>query len=273
VSLAGFIVALLVYGRTDTTLLRAPYFAYSFLILVAVTIVSFAWYYSYEAITNGTLWLIYAINYLTGAFSGYLYGLLALARSRDAFGTGRYAILAYVPVLNLILHVKPSRNAESPSAIPVPVFLRGGFGVAVGCVLVVVGGVLTGMERILMEAKNSDAGEEKLIGLLFQSQGVVKALPIVAAQSQKVLPMRINATTRFVSIAAKDDRLQRTYEISRDGFAFNDRFIALIENSICENSYMTLFLREGVTIEEIYERTDGTLLGRQTVSQDTCRHP
>ena len=97
------------------------------------------------------------------------------------------------------------------------------------------------------------------------------ALPVIAAQSQEYLPMRVDAVTRLVSIEAVDGHLQRTYEISRDGFRFDDRFAAMIGTNICNNALLAQLLQAGVTIDEIYVRTDGTQIGRQAISQDACQ--
>lgn len=84
-----------VVNRSEAELARAPYFAYSALILLLVSAVQIVWLHSLPAMAGGYLWVLMTLSLGAVAVGGFFYGKIAMARSRDAsdedyeeYGTG-----------------------------------------------------------------------------------------------------------------------------------------------------------------------------------------
>jgi hypothetical protein len=58
-----------------------------------------------------------------------------MARSRDAFGHGKSAVLALIPLVNLVLLLAPSRNTISANRISTNRLVTGGLGVLLGLII------------------------------------------------------------------------------------------------------------------------------------------
>lgn len=269
-SFVGSIAAFIVYAKSRTHLARAPYFSLTMLLLVFASAMSFMWLYGFEATAAGTLWTLYAAGFLFALISGYFYGMMAIARSRDAFGTGRYAILSYIPLLNLVLLLKPSKQENSSAQIPVPRVFRGALGVTMGFLFVVLSGVFTAIDTGVTEAMKEEADFETILRPIIQSKGIEKALTLIAASVRPALPITVDEITQFVSISAEQNRIQRTFVISNDKFVFSDRFRSSIPNTVCGDESLSILIRAGAELEEIYQAADGTELGRQIVAEEQC---
>ena len=71
--------------------------------------------------------------------AGYFLCRIAMARSRDAYGHGRMAFLAFIPYANFWLLLTPSKKAISANRAPTIPLLSGGLGVLTGFVLLAAG--------------------------------------------------------------------------------------------------------------------------------------
>ena len=100
-----------VVNQSNAQLARAPYFAYSALILLLVSAVQIVWLHSLPAMAGGYLWVLITLSLGAIAVGGLFYGKIAMARSRDAYGHGRMAALALIPFANFWLLLAPSKNA------------------------------------------------------------------------------------------------------------------------------------------------------------------
>ena len=99
-----------IFHKNKTELLRAPYFAYSGLLFLVSAASQLVWFGSVQAIIDGFLWVFMLVDVVVGLAVGYAFGIIAMARSRDAFGHARMAFLAFIPIANLWLLLKLSKN-------------------------------------------------------------------------------------------------------------------------------------------------------------------
>jgi len=76
--------------------------------------------------------------------------------------------------------------------------------------------------------------------------------------------------TTLASIEADGSRLMRTYVVTREDFTLTDQFRVKIQDIVCAYAPFTPLLRAGATIEEVYVKTDGSLIGTHVVSQRSC---
>ncbi len=122
----GAIIAGIV-NKSKDELARAPYFAYSALIYLLVSAVQIVWLQSLPAIIGGYLWVLMVVSMAASVIGGFFACKIAMARSRDAYGHGRMAALAFIPLANLWLLVKPSKTALSANRAPTIPLLTGGY--------------------------------------------------------------------------------------------------------------------------------------------------
>ena len=138
----GAVIAAFV-TRSKTELRRAPYFALSGLLFLLLSGASmFTSAFIVQAIVGGIFWVIVALEVLATIVFGFFLGRVAMARSRDAYGHGRAAVLAFIPLANLWLLLTPSKTEVSANRVPTIPLLTGGVGVFVGFVMLAAGGGL-----------------------------------------------------------------------------------------------------------------------------------
>lgn len=117
VFVAGFLLALRIQRHSLWSLRRVPYFVAVSGILVLQSVMPVAWVGFSIASEDGGLWLLVASILLGTTVLGYLYGVISHARSLDGFGHGRSALLALVPVANLLLFFKAPSEDKKPVSV------------------------------------------------------------------------------------------------------------------------------------------------------------
>ena len=108
---------------------RATYFLYTSVIILGATLAQCIWYFSYEAMANGYLFIISALDIAIWAVSAYAIIIITKARSNDAFGHSRFAPLGFIPIANLCLLFTPSKDDNFNKQ---PWFLSGFAAVIIG---------------------------------------------------------------------------------------------------------------------------------------------
>jgi hypothetical protein len=113
---------------------RATYFLYASFIALCTVLSQFIWYFSYEAIANGYLHIISVLDIAVWAVSAYSTVVVTKARSNDAFGHSRLALLGFIPIANFWLLFTPSKDDNFNKQ---PWFLSGFAAVIIGLPLIV----------------------------------------------------------------------------------------------------------------------------------------
>ena len=94
----GAVIGGLTY-RSTTEIRRAHYFALSGLIFLCVAVVtSGGMALIVQAFLGGYFWVIVAAEMLATVAGGFFFARIAADRSRDAYGHGRMAALAFIPL-------------------------------------------------------------------------------------------------------------------------------------------------------------------------------
>lgn len=264
----GFLVALVFQSTVKSELQRAPYFAYSMLLFLICSALTFLWIFSLQAVLLGVLWMLVSFVFLSIAVIGYFCGVIALARSRDAFGSGRYAILALIPFANFVLFLRTSKNPLSPNRVPTIPLLSGGMGVVSGLMMAAASIALAVGFEVQSDKMVESPNPEQSIAIMIRSQGLDRVLEAMAAESR--LPVAIDEVTTLALIEASGNSLTRTYVVTREDFTLSDQFRAGIRKSICAYAPFTVLLHGGAAIEEVYIKTDRSLIGTQVVTQNSC---
>jgi hypothetical protein len=269
--LGGVIAGITNRSRSEIT--RAPYFAYSAAIFFLVSAAQIVWLQSVPAVLGGYLWVLMALSVGATIIGGFFYGKIAMARSRDAYGHGRMAALAFIPFANLWLLLTPSKNTLSPQRIPAVPLVRGGWGVILGFVLLAAGKALTAFleheaDRLVSQAESDPLSQERSIEILVRTRGLEEALHLMAAQAQ--LPIRVDEVTTLSRIEAQGTQLRRTYVVALQDAMLNAQFRAGSTNSICAHAPFLPLFRAGATIREVYVKSNSSPIGAILITRDDC---
>lgn len=117
VFVAGFLLALGIQRHSLWSLRRVPYFVAVSGILVLQSAMPVVWVGFSIASEDGGLGLLVASILLGTTVLGYLYGVISHARSLDGYGHGRSALLALVPIANLLLFFKAPSQDKKPASV------------------------------------------------------------------------------------------------------------------------------------------------------------
>ena len=260
-------------NKSRAELARAPYFAYSALLFFFVSAAQIVWLQSLAAMAGGYLWVLAAVSVAASIVAGFFFGRIAMARSRDAYGHGRLAALAFIPLANLWLLLTPSKNTVSDNRVPTIRLLTGGLGVLSGFVILFAAGALTmlieqAINNQVERAQTEPASQQAAIDFMVRSQGLEATLRAMAADSQT--PIKVDQVTTIARIEADGAQLRRTYIVDLASWSTTDELRGNIEMGICAHGPFIPLLRVGATIREVYVKVDGTPIGAHMVTRDTC---
>jgi hypothetical protein len=222
---------------------------------------------------GGYLWTLMAVDVVMSIVVGFFFGQIAMARSRDAYGHGRLAALAFIPIANLWLLLTPSKNAVSANRAPTIPLLTGGVGVLSGFVVLITAFALTAfieqeIDRQIERALTDPASQQMSIEFMIRSEGLDATLRALTADPQT--PITIDEVTTLTLIETDGTQLRRTFVVDLVTFSIADVFRASIENEICTYAPFIPLLRAGANIREVYVKPDGALIGEHMVTRDVC---
>jgi hypothetical protein len=262
-----------IVNKSNAELARAPYFAYLALIFLSMSAIEVVWLQSFSAMSGGYLWVLMVVSLSAKIIGGFYFGKVAIARSRDAYGHGRMAALAFIPIANFWLLLMPSKNAVSANRAPTIPVLSGGLGVFSGFVMLVAAAALTAYieqeaDRMAKRAQTEPASQQAGVEYMVRSQGVEETLRLMVADTR--VPITIDEVTTLARIEAEGTQLRRTYIVTRAMRTISDGFRARITNGICAYGPFIPLLREGGTIREVYVRGNGSQIGAVLITRNAC---
>jgi len=276
----GAILAALI-TRSKAELARAPFFAYSALVGFCMVAIHIIWLSPDAAVTGGYLWLFVATSIGSWIVAGFFLCRFAMERSRDAFGHAGGAILAFIPILNLWLMLKPSMKEMSVNRAPAIPIVSGGLGVLTGFVLVAATmGVIFYIEeqaRIIEQQRKAettpveptpDRATVEFVKRSIRSNGLEETLRLMAADAQ--LPVSLDDVTTLTRIEAVGQQLQRTYVVELEGTKLTKEFRSQIRKNICAWPLFFPILEAGGSIKEVYVEKTGRTVGSATVTGQEC---
>ena len=268
----GAIIAVIV-PRSKAEISRAPYFVYSALIYFALQAVQIIWFQVVAAMAGGYLWMLMMISLVSLIANGYFLCRIAMARSRDAYGHGRMAFLAFIPFANFWLLLTPSKKAISANRAPAIPLLSGGLGVLTGFVLLAAGmsvGVYIGVQSRMMETQTQiePVSEHAWVDSMIRSNGLEDTLRLMAAEAQT--PITVDEVTTIARIEADWTQLRRTYIVDLEGMVMTEEFRSRIVNNICAYPAFEPILRANGSFREVYVERDGHEVGAVMVTREEC---
>jgi hypothetical protein len=261
-----------IFHNSSVELRRVPYFFYTGLLLFIAATSQLVWLGFIPAFKGGFLWVFMLSDVIVGLTVGYAFGIIAMARSRDAYGHARMAPLVFIPVASFWLLLTSSKNKKSANRGLTIRLLTGAFGVLAGFVLIgASGGVRAYIqaETARMEARIEDdpAMQRTAIDMMLRSQGIEETLLQLASE---VPSLRVDETTNLLRAVGDGTILRYVYEVSTNvGVLPLSMRTGLVQQN-CTYDLLRPLIEAGAIIEHIYKRTDGSEIGVVTVTRDDC---
>lgn len=251
--------------RSTTEIRRAHYFALSGLIYLSIACVTFSGMaFIVQSLAGGFFWMVVAAEMLASVVGGFFIARIAADRSRDAFGHGKAAALAFIPLANFWLLFTPSKHEPSVNRSPAIPLLTGRLGVLSGFVMLGAGiGLSTyaqvdGMRRV----------DEAAAAGVFNEAMLDRTLAAMAAEVQT--PMTVDETTTLVRMEAMGRELRYVYEVGADvEFLSADMRLGLTQQN-CSFEVLTGVIDAGAVVRHVYLRTDGSEVGVVEVTRQAC---
>ena len=250
--LGGAVAAL--FKRGTLVLSRAPYFALSASVALAITLGQMIWVQSGVAMVEGWLWALMGVDVLFNLVWGYLLVALGQARSRDMRGHGRLGFLAIVPLAHLWLLT--AKGAAPSEVSRVPALLRGGVGVALGIVLVIGARVaeqriVPMVEKAVMAATGDPAHGPKMVDIRVQQVGLARTLQEFALASAAGVDLGDGLTLqRVVAMNPTTLRYHYTLDGPEPELAFGAANMARI--GVCDDPVLSRLMAQGAVIDIMY---------------------
>lgn len=268
----GGIVAVAV-NSSQAELGRGPYWAYSALVALFLSLSQIVWLHVQHATIGGYLWLLVFMAFGAIAIGGFLIGQIAMARSRDAYGHAGFAILAFVPFGNLWLFFARSRAENSPNRLVPSKVFSGGWAFVSGLAIFIASFAVTGflveeMDRIEAELENEPASHKHVLAHMIHSRGIEETLQFMA--SNATTPIFVDDTTEIRRIEAQGARLIRNYSVDSDVAELPLEFVLKHTKDLCADDSFSFLMRSGASISEVYLREDGHLIGEIVVNDEKC---
>lgn len=235
-------------------LYRAPFFALYTLLLLFLVLIQFVQLSARDAMAYGFVWGIVAVHISGWLISGFVFGVIAAARSRNASGNSKGAIKAFIPPLNVHLFFAKPRHDAPPQHETAMNGLRGAGGVAIGfTILLFATGFLSLQLRMLeQERKNIQASPQKkrlITQYLIRGQGLQGALR--TAKNKIETPKQIGTFT-LQQVKNDETMLIFTYNLDTPAEHFSETEQADHAAWVCDDIFMSTLLQHGATMRHVY---------------------
>lgn len=266
----GCVAAIVVKSKAEIA--RAPFFAYSWLIIFLFSCVQVIWLLSITAMAGGYLWVLMAISLAASIASGYFIYRLGMTRSYDAFGNARSAFLAFIPLLGLVLLFTRSKDEASTNRTPTIPLVSGGLGILTGFVLfaATIGVnvyIKEQVRNIEPQAQSKPTEVKAVIEKLLRFNGLEKTLRLLVADFKK--PVTIDKVTTVARLVADGKQLRLTYLIDSEEMRITEKFRERIRDGICKSEYQPI-LRAGGSIRMDYVERSGREIGSVMFARGDC---
>jgi hypothetical protein len=213
------------------------------------------------------------VDVLVGVTVGYGFGVIAIARSRDAFGHGRGAALAFIPFANLWLLLTPSKNEISANRTPTIPLLSDGSGVLTGFVMLIAGFALVSFIKIEAErrgvaAQSDPAFQQMSIKNLIGLRGLEQTIKEIALGVPA--PSPVDEYTTIIKVEGDGTKLLYTYEVAFDLSEIPESMRADVVAQNCNYMVMRPVIEAGSALQHVYLGLDGLKIGTIDVNRSIC---
>lgn len=261
----GFVVALRLRRNSTFSLRRVPHFIYLSFVTGLISAVPLAWTLTTAALSAGMLWALVGFVLSMIALAGFATGVLAHARSVNAYGDGSGAWMGIVPFANLFLMLKrpldwrPSGwKDRSLNAIGT---IAGFFMLALG----------TGIGKVAEEMTNqmadNAANQSAILAGMAKAQGIEATLQMIASQVPR---QKIDETTTLVGVEAEGRILRYIYEVAGQIDVLPVTLRVNLAQENCSNEAIRPIISAGASLQHRYIRTDQSEIGVVEVTPQIC---
>lgn len=228
--------------KVNYRLQRGTYFLNSAFIVFLSSVSGGIFFLSFHALVNGYLFLIILLDIIIWAVAGYLFVIVAKARSNDAYGHSRYAALAFIPFANLWLLFTPSKDEFAPK---MTALTSGVAAVLIGLIVTIAGrglgvAIASSMDTHInttVMPKYGNEISEKYFNYYAQSQSVNAALEY--RKSLETIGQQIDNITYLNDIIIEDNSITYKFLITDNAITgFTQEQRDAWESYICDNSKM-----------------------------------
>ena len=260
---------------------RATYFVAHAGIYFAARAFRVHWLLTADAYVGGFLWALFLLEGVVYLGVGYFYAKIAMARSRDAFGHGRMAMLAFVPLANFWLMFAPPKQppASEPSAEGAAPPGKGAMAkeafaaFAVAAVLTGLGNMAARFYERQIEYGVADAAymydsDADYLAAQIRRFGLETMLAELASDSGA--PEVIDEVTTIMRIEADGVDLRRFFVVRLTPDVVDAAFRRQTIDWVCGFDYFAPLLDAGARFHEIFDDPQGVRLAEVVVDQSVC---
>lgn len=254
--------------RTDIfTLLRAPFFAYLGALIMAANVSQTIWLESIPATVGGYLWVFMVTDLIVMIGSGYCFGILTMARSRDAYGHNRNAVLGFIPIANFWLMLTPSKLTADPNRLPTVPLFSGVIGVLLGFVMFGVSGGLLGYISTEQQKRMDETDLNQLLAFMIKTRGLETTIRDVAAE---VPPQKLDDSTKLLRAEGHGSVFRYVYEVTPDTVLIPKSMADGVIEQNCSVEFIRNLIDAGATIRHHYQYSNGSVVGTVAVTSESC---
>ncbi|WP_370677523.1 hypothetical protein [Pleomorphomonas sp. PLEO] len=256
-------------SRSTGLMTRAPYFLGNAIIVFVAALSMALLIPSTATVEGGTVWVFVACWALAQAACGFFLWRLAMARSRDAYGHAKAAVVAFIPLINVWLMAVPSREEVRDVR---PFWQRLGFVyVLAGLGVLGWGHFATGklVERFKVAAIEEGALPVDLeLQYLVNKDGLEKTLEFLTHTLK--LPARINDALVLFDHEAEGDTYRKFFVVDAETLPAGFDLAGSVSKRLCADQGDIVLLRAGAVLEEAYYSRNGDPLRKVAVTAEDC---
>jgi len=257
------------FGRTEHVLERVPFFLMSCLVVFMISTTSLLYTDILSPLAGGYLWTLLIVQLFVHFAGGFLLSRAAVARSRDAYRHGRWAILAFVPVAYFWLLLKRPTDPSASNRMFATSLVKGIPGVLAASLLLLASFMVTSYAQHAAARMEKDpATQQAALAAILRTRGVDEVLRSIAAETG--IPAKTGEVT-MVAIEAHGSELRRTYVMDVEGIELDRNFRFYLVREYCTDGRFVTLLEAGATLRQIYTAPDGSALAVITITADDCR--
>jgi hypothetical protein len=261
--LAGFLLGLLIRRGGQAEMHRAPYVALVGLLTAGVGALPYLFLFTLKAQAMGLFGVLFLGVFALLALAGLIFGVLAHARSVNAYGNGRGAWMGVVPFANLVLMgVAPKVESQMNPVLSTLLVVIGISGLVGGRVL----------DRLVSDTlEDAPAESTETIADAITSQigvqGIESVLAEIAMQTGRT---QVDSETVLVRADAAGSTLHFVYEVSSLAAQAGPLLEPAVRQNTCDNPVSLALMDGGATLVMDYNGPDGVQVISVTMVKRDC---
>lgn len=222
----------------------------------------------HAVLRSGMFEAVLLLNLLGLAGLGFVFGVAGNARSRDAFGTGKWGFLAIVPIAILVLLFVPGREAAAGNQN----IARATGYIALGLAIAVLSGVWSrDIDRQVRANSERMENDPEFQSLAANWQISRFGLSAVLARMEADFEPRQLANGLFHSeLSAEEDGLVRDFEVDTEMHRVDSSLAPVVHEMVCGHSGLRTIIEAGGTIRDRYSDAEGQVLLDVETTSDEC---